>query len=95
MVRERYPGCAPSEETVIAERACEKYSARVGRSAAAKRFDPEAIDLAVRAHVRHAHTEYEALMARGWSRGDARSAVASQVDQILEVWKSHPREAMQ
>lgn len=93
-VRERYPGCVPSEEMVIAERACERYSARVGRSAAAKRFDPEAIDLAVRAHVRHVHTEYETLLARGWGRRDARGAVGSRVEQILDVWRSHPRGAM-
>lgn len=93
-VRERYPGCPPSEETAVAERACERYSARVGRSAAAKRFEPEAIDLAVGAHVRHAHTEYKALLARGWGRRDARSAVASRVGEILDAWRSHPRETM-
>jgi hypothetical protein len=90
-VRGRYPGCAPSEERVIAERACERYSARVGRSAAAKQFDPEAIDLAVRAHVRHMHTEYETLLIRGWSRGDARAAVASRVEEILDGWIRHTR----
>jgi len=37
----------------IVVHACRRYSGRVGRSAAAKEFRVEAIDLAVRAHVLH------------------------------------------
>ena len=53
-VRELYPHCPAGRETTIAEHACLKYSGRVGRSAAAKQFDEEAVRLAVIAHVRHA-----------------------------------------
>ncbi len=73
---------------MIAERACEKYSGRVGRSAAAKQFEAEAIDLAVRAHVRHVHTEYDELLASGYFRDEARAAVASRVEEILDGWRS-------
>jgi hypothetical protein len=35
----RYPDCPPGEAEAIAKHACERYSERVGRSAAAKSFD--------------------------------------------------------
>lgn len=57
-VREIFPRCPQGAEVVIAEHARQKYSGRVGRSAAAKRFDEEAIELAVIAHIRHAYTPY-------------------------------------
>jgi hypothetical protein len=63
-IRSRYAGCPAGEAEVIAKHACAKYSGRVGRSAAAKSFDARAIDLAVTAHVRHAHTEYDLLLSR-------------------------------
>ena len=44
-VRELYPSC-PHRERQIAEFACLKYSGRVGRSAAAKQLDENAIRLA-------------------------------------------------
>ncbi len=87
-IRERYPSCPPSEERVIAEYACKKYSGRVGRSEAAKRFDPGMINLAVWAHVRHQYTGYDMLLAQGWPREDARNAVAAEVEKLLVEWSS-------
>jgi hypothetical protein len=52
-VRELYPHCPGDAERTIAEHACLKYSGRVGRSAAAKAFDEEAVRLGVVAHIRH------------------------------------------
>jgi hypothetical protein len=85
-VRRLYPGCPESEAIAIAEHACLKYSGRVGRTADAKRFDPEAIALAVRAHIRHVHTDYDHLLGAGWERHEARTRVLPQVDRILESW---------
>ena len=85
-IRSAYPGCPPDEAETIAQHACEKYSGRVGRSADAKKFDAEALDLAVRAHVRHAHTEYDRLLGRGWERAEARAAVAAKVAEVMERW---------
>jgi hypothetical protein len=56
-IRDQYPGCPAAEATEIAAHACSKYSGRVGRTAAAKELSPEAIRLAVIAHIRHAHTD--------------------------------------
>jgi hypothetical protein len=86
-IRSRYPDCPRGEAETIAKHACEKYSERIGRSAAAKLFDATAIDLAVKAHVRHAHTEYDRLLSRGWERSEARSAVSDRVAEVMERWR--------
>jgi hypothetical protein len=65
-----------------------RYSGRVGRSAAAEDLEAKAVELAVRAHVRHAHTPYDRLLAQGESRLDARAKVGPLVDNVLERWTS-------
>jgi hypothetical protein len=86
-LRACYPGCPADAAGGIAAHACEKYSGRVGRSAMAKALDAEAIDLAVRAHVRHEHTEYDTLLSRGTERAAARAAVAHAMEDVLRRWK--------
>lgn len=90
-IRALYPGCPDADSVTIAEHACAKYSGRVGRSAAAKRLEAEAIDLAVRAHVRHVHTRYDTLLLGGWDRHEARSEVAADVDGVLGRWRRGER----
>lgn len=85
-VREFFPGCPPGREVAIAEHACLKYSGRVGRSAAAKSLDENAVRLAVMAHVRHVETQYDTLLANGYDRREARSAVERAVHQVLACW---------
>jgi len=84
----RFPGCPSAEARAIAEHACSVRSGRVGRSAAAKRLEAEAVALAVRAHVRHAHTDYDLLLAESRDRLEARGTVAEEVDEILARWRS-------
>lgn len=85
-VGELFPGCPHEEQHAIAAHACLKHSGRIGRSAAARNFESSAIELAVRAHVRHAHTHYDELLTRGVSRSDARAAVSGDVVNRLEPW---------
>jgi hypothetical protein len=87
-VRELYPRCPPGREVAIAEHACLKYSGRVGRSAAAKAFDEEAILLAVVAHIRHTETPYDTLLARGHERWEARAEVEGAVARVLARWQT-------
>ena len=86
-VRETYPFCPTGRERLIAEHACRKYSGRVGRSAAAKALDEEAVRLAVTAHVRHAETNYDELLLKGIERRDARAKVYPEVSRILNLWE--------
>ncbi|HID54521.1 MAG TPA: DUF2293 domain-containing protein, partial [Anaerolineae bacterium] len=87
-VRELYPGCPPGREQEIAEHACRKYSGRVGRSAAAKALDEEAVYLAVQAHVRHNETNYDELLMQGMDRWLARDMVTDDVRDVLYTWRS-------
>ena len=85
-IRELYPACPPGREQIIAEHACLKYSSRVGRSAAAKALDAEAVRLAVIAHVRHVETNYDRLLSQGYERREARYEVEDQVARVLACW---------
>jgi hypothetical protein len=86
-VGDLFPGCPIEEQRVIAEHACQKYSGRIGRSTAAKEFQASAIDLAVRAHVRHGHTQYDGLLANGVARDEARARVATPVAKCFDMWQ--------
>ena len=81
-----FPGCPSRERQTIAAHACQKHSGRIGRSAAAKQFDVEALELAVRAHIRHSHTSYDELLAGGVDRSEARATVRGAVDDVVERW---------
>jgi hypothetical protein len=87
-IRENFPGCPPDDARMIAEHACRKYSERVGRSAAAKRFEADAIRLAVTAAVRHDFTNYNELLLKGHDRYDARALIRDQVEEVLDEWRA-------
>jgi hypothetical protein len=87
-----FPGAPPEAAEVIAARACEKYSGRVGRSAPAKALDEEAVTLAVWAHVRHAFTEYDRLLAEGLDPIDARAIVRPAIERLVARWREGRRD---
>jgi len=87
-IRRLFPGCPASEEFRVAKHACQKYSGRVGRSTASKEYDPEAITLAVQAHIRHEYTNYDELLMKGWERFEARQMVRGDMAKILDQWRS-------
>ena len=86
-IGELFPGCPTDAQRAIAEHACQKYSGRVGRSAAAKELDAKAVELAVHAHIRHSHTPYDELLADGIERDEARALVAEAVEERLAAWQ--------
>jgi hypothetical protein len=85
-VRELYPRCPRGREAAIAEHACLKYSGRVSRSAAAKQLDEDAVRLAIIAHIRHAETQYDRLLAAGYDRWEARAQIEGEVYGVLNRW---------
>ncbi|MBA7654856.1 hypothetical protein ES703_62749 [subsurface metagenome] len=86
-VHELFPRCPSGKDKLIAEHACLKYSSRIGRSAAAKSLDEDAVRIAVIAHIRHTETPYDTLLARGHERGEARKGVQEGVDRVLDEWE--------
>ena len=87
-IRENFPGCPPDDARMIAEHACRKYSGRVGRSAAAKRLESDAIRFAVAAAVRHDFTNYDELLLKGYDRSDARVLVRDRVEEVFDAWRA-------
>ncbi len=87
-VRELFPGCPKGRETIIAEHAYLKHNSRVGLGETAEDLDEEAVRAAVMSHVRHAETEYDILLARGYEQRDARDMVENDVCDILEEWEN-------
>ena len=86
-LRAQFPGCPADEAARIAAWTCKKHSGRVGRSSAAKEFDPQALRLAVIAHIRHEHTRYDELLMRHNDRESARATVRSDIDRVLARWQ--------
>jgi len=86
-IRELFPNCPKGKEKIIAKHACLKYSGRVGRSSSAKKFNEEAIRLAVIAYIRHTKTKYDELISRGYDRYDARSLIQPEVEKVVEQWE--------
>ena len=86
-IRTFYPFCPKGRETIIAEHACRKYSGRVGRSAAAKELDGQAVRLAVGAHIRHTETNYDELLMRGLDRTESRYTVRDSVSNLMDKWE--------
>ena len=60
---------------------------RIGRSAAAKRLDQEAVTLAMAAHVRHTEMRYDELLTHGIDRWEARDRVRQDTDHTLRRWR--------
>ncbi|MFC0549875.1 DUF2293 domain-containing protein [Planotetraspora thailandica] len=82
-----FPGCPPERAAAIALHAGQRGSGRVGRTAAARVFDEDAITLAVIASVRHQDTDYDALLMAGVPRMTARDRIRPRVDQVLAAWR--------
>ena len=83
----KYPACPAGEARRIAAHTARRGSGRVGRSAAGRELDPQAIKLAVIAHIRHEHTNYDHLLMEGAPRLDARVLVHDKIDQMLAKWR--------
>lgn len=81
-----FPGCPPERAQSIARHASVRGSGRVGRSAAGRALEPEALRLAVTAAVRHADTRYDELLMAGIERELARAQVSDEVASVLDGW---------
>ncbi len=86
-IRRLYPNCPEEEAEKISRHTAERGSGRVGRSAAGRNLEEQALELAVAAWVRHRLTDYDTLLSSGHERLDARELVRQKVWEVLERWK--------
>lgn len=81
-----FPSCPPEEVAAIAAHTAVRNSGRVGRTAAGRKLDEQALGAAVAAAIRHRHTNYDSLLASGLERGQARESVSDHVQALLQAW---------
>jgi hypothetical protein len=81
-----FPGCPAERADAIARHAGLRGSGRVGRSAAGRALNEQAITLAVVASVRHQDTDYDSLLMFGVPREMARERIRPALDRILAAW---------
>ncbi len=86
-IRNLFPGCPPSRADGIARHTATRGSGRIGRSAAARALDPDAIHLAVAASIRHSDTDYDKLLMSGVDRATARRQVRDRVEDVSRAWR--------
>jgi hypothetical protein len=85
-ITEIFPKCPPAEASAIGEHATVRRSGRVGRCAAGRALEPRAVELAVIAHIRHEHTDYDKLLMQGVERLEARVQVREEIERVLAKW---------
>ncbi|WP_306993710.1 DUF2293 domain-containing protein [Amycolatopsis thermophila] len=86
-IQQLYPGCPAERAHLIAEHAGTRGSGRVGRSAAGRALDENAVRLAVIASVRHLDTAYDRMLMDGVPRAEARERIRPDLDRVLARWQ--------
>ncbi|KAJ5712101.1 hypothetical protein N7488_006257 [Penicillium malachiteum] len=84
LLREEYPFMPAQSLKTILDHAFLKGSRRVGRTTMVS--DERKAELAVEAHIRHAHTPYDELLDSGTRRDKARKMVWSTIKRIKKLW---------
>lgn len=79
-----YPSMPSIDLDRCLKRAFRKHSRRVGRSGQMEM--KQKAELAVVAHIRHQHTEYDKLLKGGTSREEARKKVGKDIFRIRKEW---------
>ncbi|MEU8242060.1 DUF2293 domain-containing protein [Actinoplanes missouriensis] len=85
-----FPACPPARAAAISRHTGTRGSGRVGRSAAGRALDPDAVTRAVVASIRHEDTDYDELLMSGVPCEEARDRIRTAIDQVLDRWR-HPR----
>lgn len=86
-IRELFPYCPADRAESIARHAAARASGRIGRTAAGRALDPDAIRLAVAASVRHVDTDYDMLLMSAVDRETARHRVHQRVEDVMSAWR--------
>jgi len=86
-IRRLFPRCPAERAEAIARHTALRGTGRVGRSAAGRALDEQAITLAVVASVRHQDTGYDSLLMSGVPRATARDQIRPAIDRVLATWR--------
>ncbi|KAJ6784282.1 hypothetical protein PWT90_10470 [Aphanocladium album] len=90
-LRRQFPEMPAADADKVLQRTLRKHSGRVGRTG--KLYLDDKVRLAVAAHVRHTHTDYDTLVRGEKSRKEARKAVYNTVREVLAKWEGGSKQA--
>ncbi|MEU8657291.1 DUF2293 domain-containing protein [Actinoplanes philippinensis] len=88
LIAAMFPGCPPARADEISRHTSIRGSGRVGRSAAGRALDPDAVTRAVIASIRHEDTPYDDLLMSGVPRDEARTRIRADIDRVLTSWRT-------
>lgn len=81
-----FPKAPKADVEQILKRTLQKRKRRVGRTAT---LDLDAkVQLAVKAHIRHCHTDYDSLLRSNTSKEKARRMISPEVEKVARSWMS-------
>ncbi|KAK2877098.1 hypothetical protein FQN49_001421 [Arthroderma sp. PD_2] len=81
-----FPNMPKSDLDAVLNHAFLKGSRRVGRSGKVA-SEEDKVRLAVEAHIRHVHTEYDDMIKRGTTRERARENIWGEIVTVRDSWK--------
>lgn len=85
LLEREFPDMPSKDVRDVLDHAFLKGSGRVGRSGTMK-SEEDKVRLAVEAHIRHVHTDYDKLIEDGMDRDDARDVVWDTIKEVKESW---------
>ena len=83
-----FPTIPKAEIQQVLKHSLKKHSRRVGRTNKVALQDR--VKLAVRAHIRHVHTDYDKLLKQGVSRPVAREKIWDRLNEVARQWGGRP-----
>ncbi|RMZ68076.1 alanine and arginine rich [Pyrenophora seminiperda CCB06] len=83
-IAKQFPRMPVEERARVVRHGFKKHSGRVGRTGRVG-LDKKVV-MAVMAHARHMHTEYDALLKGGMDRMEARKATWKKIDIVMKKW---------
>ena len=83
-----FPTIPAAEVQQVLKHSLKKNSRRVGRTSKVALHDR--VKLAVRAHIRHMHTDYDKLLKQGMSRQVAREKIWERLNEVAMHWGGRP-----
>lgn len=83
-IDDQFPNIPAPEKEMVLKHGFKKYSGRVGRTGQIPMS--KKVTLAVIAHIRHTHTEYDKILDASGEREEARRKIAKQLQAILRDW---------
>lgn len=86
LLLKEFPNMPKSDLTAVLNHAFLKGSRRVGRSGKIA-SEKDKVRLAVEAHIRHVHTEYDDMIRRGLTRERARENIWDEVVILRDSWR--------